>query len=198
MKRREIERLLPEIFQRTLHAEKHFRGEITFRRGSPLFAILKVMEDLHKPSEELLRTLDIFFDPQRTPDDFLPFLACWVNLDRIFEERSAVGRTTLSASQTLLSSGLGKLRQLTADAAFLSQWRGTKKGLLRFLEVATGVAGFEIDEQVIDSDGRPRPFHLRVRVPKAAESHQHLIRRIIDVEKPAYVNYELEFVPQEA
>src|SRR4029453_15361645 len=48
------------------------------------------------------------------------------------------------------------------------------------------------------SDGRPRPFHLRVRVPKAAESHQHLIRRIIDVEKPAYVNYGFDFVPEEA
>src|SRR5262249_2478720 len=135
MKRKEIERLLPEIFQRTLHRSPDSPRQRTYRRGNPLFAILKVMERLHEPSEELLRNLGGFFDPRRTTDEFVPFLAHWVDLDRIFEERSATGRATISLSKSLLSSGLGRVRELTAAAGYLSQWRGTRKGLLHFLEV---------------------------------------------------------------
>jgi hypothetical protein len=88
---------------------------------------------------------------------------------------------------------LGRLRELIAQAAFLSQWRGTSRGLLRFLEAATGVQGFAIDEQVPGPDGLPRPFHLRVRAPQTTKPYSVLIERIIEIEKPAYVTYELAF-----
>ena len=39
------------------------------------------------------------------------------------------------------------LRELIAAAAQLSQWRGTAQGLQRFLETATGIEGFELDEE---------------------------------------------------
>ncbi len=178
MKQDEIARLLPDIFRRTL------------RPGSPLNALLGVMEDLQAPSEEVLSQLGAFFDPYRTPDRFVTFLAGWVDLERLLIESPE--ERNLTAAEPL-PSGIGRLRELVAAAAYLSKWRGTSKGLLRFLETATGVPGFVIDEQVLDQQGQPRAFHIRVRAPQEMAVYRVLIERIIAIEKPAYVTYELLF-----
>jgi hypothetical protein len=85
------------------------------------------------------------------------------------------------------------LRELVAAAAYLSKWRGTSKGLHHFLETATGASGFTIDEHVRDKDGRERPYHIKVLAPAETAPYESLLRRIIALEKPAYVTYELEF-----
>ncbi len=64
---------------------------------------------------------------------------------------------------------------------------------MRFLETATGSQGFEIDEQVPGPNGQPRPFHLLIRAPAQAARCATLVERIVEMEKPAYVTYELEF-----
>ena len=178
MKQSEIAQLLPGIFQRTLHA------------GGPLSAVLGVMEALHAPSEAVLDRVHAVFDPYETPDPFVPFLAGWLDLEQLLVQ-SAGQQTVRNASP--LASGLGRLRELIVAAAYLSQWRGTAQGLLRFLETATGYRGFEIDERVPGPGGQPRPFHLHIRAPGETLPYQVLIRRIIELEKPAYVTYELEF-----
>jgi hypothetical protein len=38
-----------------------------------------------------------------------------------------------------------------------------------------------------------KPFHLQVTAPKALTMHRPLLERIIELEKPAYVTYELSF-----
>ncbi|MGH9879962.1 MAG: phage tail protein [Pyrinomonadaceae bacterium] len=182
MQQSEIRQLLPEIFQRTL------------REGNPLTALLGVMEALHAPSEAVLDRLDAMFNPRRTTDPFVPFLAYWVDLDRLFEEEPT-GKWQVGFSRHPMTSGLGRLRELIATAAYLSQWRGTKKGLLLFLQTATGSEDFNIDEQVPDKNGEPRPFHIKVTAPAESAPHEHLIERIIELEKPAYVTYELVFAP---
>ncbi|MBI5667951.1 MAG: hypothetical protein HZC41_08065 [Chloroflexi bacterium] len=175
MKRTDIERLLPAIFQRTI------------RPGGLLAALLDSMETLHAPSEAVLANLAAYFDPYHTPDVFVPYLAGWVDLESLLigvsDEAEAVSFPT----------GMGQLRELVAAAAFLSKWRGTHKGLLRFLETATGEKGFEINEQVPGPDGQPKPYHLHIRAPQATEAHRGLIESVIELEKPAYVTYELEF-----
>ncbi|HZU69823.1 MAG TPA: hypothetical protein VFA09_21300 [Ktedonobacteraceae bacterium] len=176
MKLNEIEQMLPGVFQRTV------------LEGTPLFALLEVMEDLHAPDEAVLDQLDAFFDPYRAPDTFVPFLASWVDLDRLL---LAVPEEFEETAPPPLPSGIGRLRELVAAATFLAQWRGTAKGLLRFLETATGVQGFVIEEQVLGPDGEFKPFHLRVRVPQEAASYRMMIERIVESEKPAYVTYEL-------
>src|SRR5437867_568117 len=142
MKCGEIERLLPSVFQRTLHA------------GGPLGCLLEVMEALHAPAEGVLAGLDAKFDTRRTEDGFVPFLARWVDLERIFEPQASGASST---ARPPISTGLGRLRELTAAAAWLSKWRGTARGLRRFLHTATGETHFEIKENV-DSAGRPRLF----------------------------------------
>ncbi len=182
MRQYEIKQLLPAVFQRTIRA------------GNPLTALLGLMEALHAPSEAVLEQLDATFNPRRTTDEFVPFLAYWVDLDRLFEDEPS-GKWQVGFSRHPMTSGLGRLRELVASAAYLSQWRGTKKGLLLFLQIATGLENFEIDEQVLDDTGRLLAFHIKIRAPAEGSVHEHLIERIIELEKPAYVTYELVFEP---
>src|SRR5688500_10009232 len=124
MKRAAIEQLIPEGFRRTLRDE------------NPLSGLLDLLEGLHAPSERALDHLDATLDAHRTPDGFVPYLAGWLDLERLFDDPT----DEYLASSTLrypITTGLGRLREVIASAAYLSQWRGTARGLLRFLEVAT-------------------------------------------------------------
>jgi len=181
MKRKEIEALLPQVFRRTL------------RQGSPLYALLEIMELLHVQAENTLTHLESYFNPIRTPDTFVPYLACWVDLNRFYPSYT---EQPLDLQRTVdpISSGTGHLRELIAAAAYLSKWRGTARGLKLFLETATGITGFELMENVGDESGKLRPFHIRIVAPKAAAPHTALIERIVEQEKPAYVSYELDFI----
>jgi len=181
MRPSEIARLLPEVYQRTI------------RPASPLAALLEVMEGLQSPAEAVLDDLDGFWDPYRAPERFLPFLAHWVDLEGLLAEaptQTAGLRTAGTAP--CFAAGPGRLRELIATAATLSKWRGTERGLRLFLEVATGIEGFQIDSQARDADGQVRPFHILVRVPRAASPYWSLIQQIVEREKPAYVTYDLE------
>jgi len=174
-----IRQLLPSIFRRTL------------REGSPLLAALKVMEGLHEPSERILASLDEVFDPRRTRLGFLPFLAYWVDLHHVLIDQRGDERAYPTRLWSRIDSG--RLRELIANAAYLSQWRGTAKGLRTFLMIATGENGIQIEELANSTDGQPRPFHFSVKVPKSIASQATLIERIIQAEKPAYVTYEINF-----
>jgi phage tail-like protein len=176
MKRSEIARLLPSVYRQTL------------AEGQPLWVLLEVMADMHQPSESVLDEIEEYFDPYRTPPEFLPFLARWLDLDRVFPEACRYGRE-------ICNTGIaeGNLRELIAAATSLSQWRGTKTGLKRFLEIGTGVSGFDIYEMVRAPNGATRPFHIRVVAPKESRPYQSMIERVIDQEKPAHVTYELIF-----
>ena len=178
MKQTEIEMFLPGVFQRTVVP------------GGVLATLLEVMEALHAPAEDVLRELDAYFDPRRSANRFVPFLAGWSDLDTLLSDSSV---SELDAPT--FPTGLGRLRELIADAAFLSQWRGTAKGLLRFLETATGAQGFQINERVTGPNGQPIPFHLLIFAPPETTPYQVLLEKIIELEKPAYVTYELRFGP---
>lgn len=181
MKQSEIKQLLPEIFQRTV------------RSGGPLHTLLAVMEDQHAPSESILEELEKYFDPYRTPERFVPYLARWVDLDRLLPESVDDDE----AGPPHFPSGLGRLRELIAAAAFLSKWRGTRRGLRAFLETATGLDGFQIRENVAEGNGEAVPYHLDIQAPPEAASYRDLLQQIVEMEKPAYVTYELKFEERE-
>ena len=179
-----IASLLPSVFQRTV------------RDGTPIAAVLEVMQSLQEPCERVLGDLDRHFDPRRAPVQFLPFLARWVDLARLFDPLYRESARPDGAAAPI-STGSERLRELIAAAARLSQRRGTRAGLLQFLQIATGVAGFVVHEQVESRDGRPIPFHFRIEAPEAAREHEALIRRIAEQEKPAHMTYELRFAEGE-
>lgn len=175
MQRASIEQLLPSVFQ------------LGAAPGSPLAAVLDVMEAMHAPDEALLGDIDASFDPYRADAKLLAFLARWVDLDRLLPPAAAP-----ASGPVPFPTGHARLRDLIATAAALSQQRGTRQGLQRFLETAIGVAGFEIDD---DLPGRP--FHIRVTAPAGCEPTRDLIERIIDMEKPAFATAELDFRTEE-
>ena len=172
MKRREIAPLLPEVFQRTL------------RPGEPLAGLLEVMEGLHAPSEAALADFDAYLDPGRCPDAFVPLLARWLDLDRFLGP---------GGDPEGFAVGTDRLRGLVAAAPALSRARGTERGLVSFLETATGAGGFSVDDRVADATGRPRPFHLRVQAPAAARDLRELVVQVVESEKPLHVTYEVVF-----
>jgi len=178
MRRPEIEVLLPGVFQRTV-------GD-----GTPLVSVLDAMEGLHAPSEDVLQQLEIYFDPRRTPDAFVPLLARWVDLDWLMVEHP---EDPFPGDFTPLVTGTGRLRELIATVVQLSAWRGTNPGLARFLFTATGIDGFEIEESPAGPDGAPIPFHIRVHAPAAAEPYAPLIHRIVETQRPAYVTFDIHF-----
>lgn len=171
MKRADLDALLPAIFQDAV------------ADGSPLDAVLETAARLPEPDEALLDFMDRLFDPRRTNDDMVAFLAAWVDLDRFLIRRSS------DNTGGELLSGSGPLRELCAAAAELSRNRGTRQGLIRFLEVATGQKGFRLEENR-DRDGNEKPFHLVVTAPPEAEPHAELIHAVVAYEKPAYVTYD--------
>jgi phage tail-like protein len=177
MHRAAIERLLPAVFQRAVEAK------------SPLAALLDVMESLHAPSEEALQRLPQVFDPRQTDERFLTMLSHWVDLARITAQRA--GGMALDWRPQPSPIGAGRVRELIANAADLSQRRGTASGLLRFLEIATGAGPYELEEHVADEGGMLIPYHVRLVAPRAAEPQQELINLIVEEEKPAYVTWEL-------
>ena len=194
MRRDEIVQLLPAVFQRTLRYEDRPKIPGPPKAEDPLSALLKVMEVLQAPSEAVLARLDATFDPRRTDDKFVPYLAYWADLARLFEQEDPTSKKQAGLSGLTITSGLGRLRELIANAAYLSKWRGTKKGLLLFLQAATGSQNFQIAENV-DFNGQPRPFHISVRAPKESAKYSQLIERIVQLEKPAYVTHEVSFSP---
>lgn len=180
MRRQAIEALLPALFRRAVATE-----------GGVASALLDVMESLHTRPVAILDDLDAFFDPRRTPDAFVPYLGQWVDLDRFYDTSFRSGDET---RRVPISSGLGQLRELIHSAAYLSRWRGTRAGLVAFLETATGITGFEVSDEVPGEGGRILPFHIRVGVPEAARPHTVLVQRVIESEKPAYVTYDMQFI----
>lgn len=161
-----IERLLPSVFRRAIKSD------------GPLAALIAIIAEFYDPADEAAGALDHYFDPWRCPERFLPLLAAWVDIP------------------LPITTGSWRLRELISVAVGLHQVRGTRRALLAFLEAATGLRGFEIDEAVPDGKGNIRPFVVVVRAPAAAHEHAAMIRRIIDSERPAQVQYELEFLAQ--
>lgn len=175
MKRSDIERLLPEVFRRAAV------------EGTPLAALLDAMETLHDPVERRLDALDRCFDPLRAPDALVPMLAHWVDLDGLLDR--AAGDTL----PTRLPSGLGRLRELVANASELARRRGTSEGLRRFLEIATGCRGFAIEDAASPGPDQATGFDIHVRAPAAARRHRELVARVIASEKPAHTTCTLTF-----
>jgi phage tail-like protein len=176
MQRAAIERLLPGVFQRAVSP------------GSPLSAVLDAMQALHEPDELILSRVSEVFNARRTDERYLTMLAHWLNLSRIFPPRQT------GEEPQRLPVPPGCMRELIANAARLSQQRGTTKGLQDFLEIATGLSPFRVEERVRAEDGAIVPYHVRLLAPQAARSFQELIGRIVEQEKPAYVTWELAWV----
>ena len=171
MDSQKIARLLPAVFQRTLPADLH-------RAADPLAALLTLMEALQQPAEEALANLHRSIDAYDAPEAWVYYLASWLDLEPLFRDSSL-------STEYHFAGGIGRLRELIHAAIPLANQRGTFRGLQHFLQIATGLEQYRIAEDP------PIPFHILVYYPPEAVALLPLIRRIVQLEKPAYVTYEL-------
>lgn len=147
--------------------------------GSPLAALAAAADEMHVPVAAVLDHLDAVLDPFRAPPAFVRYLAGWVDLawtgaaDGDGETRSGAGVP------------VDRLRDLIAASADLAARRGTPAGLVRFLEIATGVEGFRVEPV-------PGEFHVRVSVPTEAAEHLDLVRHLVRTLRPAHVTSEVD------
>ena len=152
-------------------------------------------QDAMEPTQDLLSGLSEYFDADAAPADFLPWLGTWVSL--------------------ILDDNWPELkrRRLIKEAVELYRWRGTRRGLSRYLEIYTGVIpeindkpfqGMRLGQntrlgmETILGDVPPHTFVITLAVNDPRAIKEQILRDIIESEKPAHTAYELRIVTRDA
>lgn len=155
---------------------------------------LFIFEDTLTPLMQLAGNLHYYFHPMTTPAELVEWLATWMNL--VLDD----------------SWSLEQRRKLIYSAADLYSRRGTKRGLIEYLQLYAGVEP-EISEysegMVLGPEtylgvntklaGRERhTFTVTLRLEGLDEEElahkEAIIRRIIESEKPAHTAYRLRLL----
>lgn len=153
----EVARLLPAVVQSGL------------RDGAPLSALVDLLAHSHTSVGEQIAEFPVALSPWRAPPEFVGMLERWVGL----EPATAVSEA--------------HARQLIGRAVGLWRMRGTDAGIVRLLELATGLTGFRVHPG-------GEAFTLVVLAPSEARDQDSRIRRIVALMKPAAVRLvDVEF-----
>jgi phage tail-like protein len=119
-----------------------------------------------------------YFDPYRTPADFLHWLASWTAFTLRFD---------LDESQQ---------RKFIAKIIPLYRRRGTKRNLEELLQIFTGLETITITDVLLEGGLLPHCFWVEVQQkPGLSEAQRRRIMQIagaiIELEKPAHTSFEL-------
>lgn len=143
----------------------------TFRENDFLRRFLLIFEDIWEPLEQRQDHINMYFDPRTCPESFLPWLASWLGI-------------------VLPTHRIEVHRHLLTQAMDLYNWRGTRYGLIRMLEVCTGLT-----PEILDIPARPYVFLIRVTIPSGLPGEipdRQLLEELIQLHKPAHIGYLLE------
>ena len=130
---------------------------------------LLLFQNVWEPLEQRQDHIERYFDPRTCPASFLPWLASWLDLS--FNQHWPETRR----------------RRLLAEAIDLYRWRGTRYGLVRMIEVCTGIT-----PDVTDNPAQPFVFDVKITLPKDGDIDKNLIEELIQAHKPAHAGYRLE------
>ncbi|MEY2831073.1 MAG: hypothetical protein RLZZ574_331, partial [Cyanobacteriota bacterium] len=165
--------------------------------GKFLLAFEKILSGLNETKENTSRTEKIlgleeiindihrYFDPQKTPKEFLPWLAGWVALSLRDDWKEEVKK--------------GFIQEIVG----LYQLRGTKAGLKKILHIYLTNAGFGDNDsknvEIFDQfDNFPNYFQVQLtlndRDPDKYWRQAKIAKAIIDREKPAQTYYSLKIL----
>lgn len=164
MQRGEVLRLLPEIMQ------------AADRPASPMAGLLDAMVHLLEPTDRMLEATHELFDPATSADPFPAMLAAWLGLGGVARELVAT-----MDDREIVAARLGAL---VFEGPELLRGRGTLQGLERVLTVVGGVP-----VTIVEPDDRP--FHIVVEAVAAHPGLEALLRRVLELERPVHVTYEL-------
>ncbi len=160
-----------------------------YRDNEFMGQFLMIFESILKPIENTVNNIPLYFDPRISPEELLPWLGSWLDL-------------ALDATLPL-----SRRRQLVASAAELYRWRGTKRGLIEYLRICTGVvpavsehiAGMRLTPETrlgvdtqLGSSGTGHHFTVVMKVTGSDGVSAGMVRAIIDSQKPAHTVYALQ------
>jgi len=144
-----------------------------YHGGPFLGRFLLAFEGVLAPVEQTVDSFDLYLDPRTAPAFFLDQLAAWLGLT--LDEKWPVE----------------KRRAVMAEAAELYRLRGTRAGLIRHLEICTGLTA-----EIVEPEDRPFHFQVVLRVPAGQAVDQASVERIIQANKPAHTTHALEIAPE--
>ena len=130
---------------------------------------------------EIIDNIDLYFNPQETPEEFLPWLAGWVALSLRDDWNSDAKRA------------------LIQQIVRLYRLRGTKLGLIEILGLYLRSSKFEDKVEIFDEfDNFPHYFQVQItsniRYPDRYWQEAKIVKAIIDREKPAQTYYTLKIL----
>jgi phage tail-like protein len=184
--------LLPGIYAEEMQKQRDDdNGEFPFFER-----FLLGFEDALRPIQATLNKLDSLFGPYSTPPEFLLWLGAWVCLP-IDENWSEMQR-----------------RRLIREAVELWRWRGTKRGLSRYIEIYAGVTP-EINDMPVRGmrlgaetkmgatetklgDVPDHTFVVSIASPEPEKINEQIVHDIIAWEKPAHTAYSLRILGRNA
>lgn len=140
-----------------------------YQENDFLQRFLSIFEDIWEPLEQRQDYIHMYFDPRTCPAPFLPWLASWLGLT--FNPHWPEARR----------------RRLLAQAMDLYRWRGTRYGLMRMIEVCTGLTPV-----IIENPLEPFVFRVRITGISAGAVDKEFIEELIRTHKPAHAGYILE------
>lgn len=164
-----------------------------YRDNELIGQLLLIFESILSPIEHCVDGIPSYFDPLLTPDHFLPWLASWLGL---------------SLHPSLPED---RRRELTKSAAELYRWRGTRRGMARYIGIFTGcepdiheyTQGMMLNDDTQMGSGAQLGsglgwYHFIVVLPfdKGSKIEENLLRTIIEAQKPAHSTYSLQFRPE--
>lgn len=181
---------LPALYREALW---DLRDDVAGYQDPPFFErFLLGFEDTIEPLQQTLNQLDRLFGPYSTPPDFVLWLGAWVAmpLDENWPEM--------------------RRRKLIKEAVNLYRWRGTKKGLARYIQIYTGYEP-DIQDQPVDGmklgpeaklgskeavlgNVPSHTFVVTLSHPDPDKINEQTIHDIIRYEKPAHTAYALRIV----
>jgi phage tail-like protein len=131
--------------------------------------------------EEIIDNIHLYFNPQRTPEEFLPWLAGWVALSLRNDWQVEVKKAFIQK--------IVKLYRL----------RGTKQGLIEILKIYLQNSGFGENVEVFDQfEHFPHYFQVQLTLPDRDPDkywrQAKIAKAIIDQEKPAQTFYTLKIL----
>lgn len=174
------------IYEQASEARKHFQqvlrspGQETsslymrflpdiYQENDFLRRFLLIFEEIWEPLEQRQDHIHMYFHPLTCPVVLLPWLASWLDfpLDPHWPEM--------------------RQRRILAQAMDIYRWRGTRYGLVRMLEVCTGITP-------IITEMETEPFVFHIEIPLAAgKVDKKFINDLIQAQKPAHAGYVLEW-----
>jgi phage tail-like protein len=138
----------------------------------------RTLPDAPPALERTAAGIATYFDPHRTPADFLPWLASW---------------TAFSLRADLEPA---KQRDFIAHIIPLYRGRGTKRNLEQLLSIFT--IGRPTVTEALGGGDAPHFFSVTVATaarpkPEAQQRQLAIVRALIELEKPAHTDFELKW-----